>query len=125
MYANLQAKTAYGHSTSALRGSKETEYEVLAKVTQKLVASKNTPSNFSDQLEALTLNERLWTILAKDVASDENALPAALRAQIFYLYEFSIHHSNEVRAGSATVDALIEVNTAIMRGLAHREGPAA
>lgn len=125
MYANMQAKTAYGTSTSALRGSKEIEYEIFAKVTKGLVAANQEPANFPKMLNALTDNERLWTILAKDVASEENSLPNALRAQIFYLYEFTINQSNQIREGAASVDALIDVNRSVMRGLANREGNAA
>lgn len=67
--------------------------------------------------EAIHENRRLWTILASDVVDKENGLPAQLRAQIFYLAEFTESHSRKVLAKEATADALVEINTAVMRGL--------
>ena len=59
----------------------------------------------------------MWTTLAADVADPENALPSTLRAQIFYLAEFTEHHSRLIQRKEASAAALIEVNTAILRGL--------
>ena len=62
-------------------------------------------------------NRSLWTALAADVAIETNPLPRPLRAQIFYLSEFTAQHSRKVLAGDASVDVLIDINTAVMRGL--------
>ena len=51
------------------------------------------------------------------VAEEGNGLPAKLRAQLFYLYEFTTQHSRAVRDRKASVDVLIDINTAVMRGL--------
>ncbi|MFN6978293.1 MAG: flagellar biosynthesis regulator FlaF [Gemmobacter sp.] len=40
-----------------------------------------------------------------------------MRAQLFYLYEFTAAHSRRVLDGTASVEALVDVNTAMMRGL--------
>jgi flagellar protein FlaF len=45
-------------------------------------------------------------------------LPRALRAQIFYLAEFTRQHTSKVLRGDAEVTPLIDINTAIMQGLA-------
>lgn len=55
--------------------------------------------------------------MAADVADPNNQLPEELRAQIFYLAEFTEHHSRLVLAGAATADILVEVNTSVIRGL--------
>mgnify|MGYP000311731850 CR=1 FL=1 len=57
-----------------------------------------------------------------DVASPGNALPSQLRAQIFYLFEFTQHHTRKVMDGEARADAVTDINTAVMRGL--RQGGA-
>ena len=59
----------------------------------------------------------MWTALAADVADKKNALPNTLRAQIFYLAEFTEQHTRQVQRKEADVSALIEINTAILRGL--------
>ncbi len=45
------------------------------------------------------------------------SLPAALRARLFYLYEFTARHSRAVLDGKASVEVLVDINTAVMRGL--------
>ena len=67
-------------------------------------------------------NRRLWTLLAADVATESNPLPRELRARILYLAEFTRVHSGEVLRNGASVEPLVEVNTAVMRGLADRAG---
>ncbi|MFC3118687.1 flagellar biosynthesis regulator FlaF [Jhaorihella thermophila] len=59
----------------------------------------------------------MWNIFAADVASHANKLPAELKARLIYLAEFTQVHTRRVLAGEATVDALLDVNTAVMRGL--------
>lgn len=118
MYANTQAKAAYGQSGPALHSDSEIEYKLFAKVTSALARAKDLPqSEFSQLVSAVHDNQRLWTVLGTDVASPDNELSADLRAQLFYLFEFTLHHSAKVLDGDATVDALIDVNRSVMRGL--------
>ena len=112
------AQKTYEDAHTPVKTGKSVEYQIFTKVTYRL--SRTTKGGFEDYKElvgALHDNRRLWTLLAADVASDENELPKQLRAQIFYLAEFTEKHSKEVLAGKADVQPLIEINTAIMRGL--------
>jgi len=122
--ATILAKTAYanpGQPTRTLRG---TEYEIFARVTHRLkLAAGLAKTNFPALVSALYDNRKLWTTLAADVAMPDNELPDALRARIFYLNEFTQQHSRKVLKGDAAVDVLLDINTAIMRGL-RREGGA-
>ena len=68
---------------------------------------------------------RLWSTLALDVADPDNALPAALRAQLFYLFEFTEVHSRRLLGrDGASPDILVEINTAVLRGLRGEGGTA-
>jgi flagellar protein FlaF len=120
------ATTGYGDAQIAFHDFRQTEYRAFAEATRRLcsaMASAKTASSFSTLAEALHDNFRLWTVLASDVVSADNQLPAQLRARIFYLAEFTRVHSARVLAGDATAQALIDVNMAIMKGL--RAGVAA
>jgi flagellar protein FlaF len=112
------ARTAYAPAAAPIRTPRSTEYELFARITHRL--RKTEGGTFAALAAALHENRRLWTILAADVASDGNRLPGALRAQIFYLAEFTRQHSDKVLAGEAGTDPLIEINTAIMKGLRGR-----
>lgn len=121
MNALNMAKTAYATNKAPIRTPRGIEYEAFARVTHRLKsASEKGDLGFPELAEALHLNRRLWTLLAADVADKDNALPRDLRARIFYLAEFTTQHSRKVLRSEDTVDALIEVNMAVMRGLRAR-----
>lgn len=88
--------------------------QITARLRQCLAQS---PDNFPALAAAITDNRRMWTTLAASVADQDNDLPADLRAQIFYLAEFTGHHSQNVLRKQATAQALVDINTAVMRGL--------
>nr|WP_282569206.1 flagellar biosynthesis regulator FlaF [Aliiroseovarius sp. S1339] len=115
------AKTAYNSSSRApLRTSRGTEYEAFAKVTHQLGRART--SSFADLAQALHENRRLWTLLAADVADDGNGLPDDLRARVFYLAEFTADHSRKILSGDEDATVLVDINTAVMRGLRQSEG---
>ncbi|SEV92920.1 flagellar protein FlaF [Aliiroseovarius sediminilitoris] len=121
MNAVTLAKTAYNTSSRApLRTSRGTEYDAFAKVTHQLGRARTT--GFADLAAALHENRRLWTLLAADVADDGNGLPNELRARIFFLAEFTADHSRKILSEGEDVSVLVDINTAIMRGLRQSEG---
>lgn len=118
MNALIHPKSGYSRPDANLRPMRSIEYEALARATRKLSQSwQDRKSDFPALVQALSDNLGLWSTLAADVASPGNALPSTLRAQLFYLYEFCEVHTRRVLDGTGSVDVLIDVNTAIMRGL--------
>lgn len=118
MNALQMAKTAYTASHTPIRTARGSEYEAFARITHQLKSAAEKGSGAYGQLvAALHDNRQLWTILATDVAETGNQLPQALRAQVFYLAEFTQQHSREVLADRADIAVLIDINTAMMRGL--------
>ncbi|MCB2124408.1 MAG: flagellar biosynthesis regulator FlaF [Rhodobacteraceae bacterium] len=117
MNAHLMARSAYSGAAIPTRTGRGTEYEIFARVTRRLRQAQAGEGGFAALVRALHDNRSLWTALAADVAVEANELPKPLRAQIFYLAQFTNEHSRRVMAGDATVDVLIDINTAVMRGL--------
>jgi flagellar protein FlaF len=118
-----QAQHAYAPKTSALKTGRSAEHHLFSEVTCRLRnAAKQQASNFPAFAEAVHANRAVWTHLASQVADDENALSEDLRARIFYLAEFTSFHSRKVLKGEADVAPLVEINTAMMRGLAAKGG---
>ena len=118
MNALQMAKTAYATNKAPIRTPRGIEYEAFARITHRLkAAAERGKPGFPALAQALHLNRRLWSLLAADVAETGNGLPQDLRARIFYLAEFTNAHSRKVMRGEDSVDALIDINTAIMRGL--------
>ena len=118
MNAIMKAQNAYRNDAQLIRTDRDTEYNAFAKITHRLkTASRLGKTGYADLVLALHDNRKLWTILAMDVADKANPLPKELRARIVYLAEFTQRHSSQVLARKATAEPLIEINTAIMRGL--------
>lgn len=112
------AHRSYARPDTPARSPRDIEYELIARITRQLTAAASTAdTGFGALVAALHDNERMWRTFAMDVAEPTNGLPAPLRAKLYYLYEFTAQHSPKVREGTASVDVLIDINTAVMRGL--------
>lgn len=128
MFMSQLAPAGYGHQPAQVRPARSVEYDLLARATHHLrraAAEAEAPAGRMALVAALAENDRIWGVFAQDVADGENGLPQALRAQLFYLYEFTLQHSRKVIDGTARVEVLIDINTAVMRGLRGDAGAAA
>jgi len=118
MNAAQRARNAYAPSRAGILTARGTEYAVFARITHDLKsASDRGRPGFAALVAALHENRRLWRTLAIDVADSGNALPDDLRARILYLAEFTALHTSRVLGGNGGTEPLIEINTAVMRGL--------
>ncbi|WP_322893025.1 MULTISPECIES: flagellar biosynthesis regulator FlaF [unclassified Yoonia] len=118
MNAIEQARQAYAPTAVATRTDRAVEAQLFGQITARLRnAMSDQPQNFAALVAAISDNRRLWSTLAASVADKDNQLPAQLRAQIFYLAEFTEYHSQKVLRNSASADVLVDINTAVMRGL--------
>lgn len=118
MSAHLAAQKAYSTTSNPLATPRGTEYEALGRVTVNINKyMKNISLDFPHLVEALHENRKLWTLLATSVAEMDNRLPQELRAKIFYLAEFTHHQTEKILIGECQPDILIEVNSAVMKGL--------
>jgi flagellar protein FlaF len=118
MNSNSLAHSAYAAAAAPIRTERGTEYAVFAQITHRLKAlDERDKSAFPQLAQAVFDNSKLWGVLSEDLMQDTNALPIALRAQLVSLAEFVRRHSLAVLAGRASIAALVDINTAIMKGL--------
>ena len=122
MNAFDMARTAYSPVNAAVRTPQSREHEAFVRVTRRLKAADRPGVPYPELVEALHDNRRLWTYVATSVADSDNALPADLRARLFYLAEFTDVQTRRILRGEAGTAVLVEVNSAIMRGLRMQEG---
>jgi flagellar protein FlaF len=116
MQTRPQARAAY--AAAPVRTARGTEYAIFARVTHGMKAvDESDRAAFPALARAVTDNQRLWSTLTDDLMSDNNLLPVPLRAQLIGLAEFVRRHSLAVLGGRASVAPLIDINTAIMKGL--------
>jgi flagellar protein FlaF len=113
---HAHARSAY--AAAPIRTPRGAEYAVFAQVTQRLKAvGDSDPAGFSSLATAVVDNQRLWAALAEDLMGEHNRLPVPLRAQLISLAEFVRRHSLAILSGKGSAEALIDINTAIMKGL--------
>lgn len=120
MTVSALARDAYHQSARTMASPREVERQLLSRITTALaVAEKNRESDHPAYVRALSKNLEFWTVVATDVVSQENQLPADLRSQLFYLFEFTRSHTRKIISGETALDAepLIEINQNIIRGL--------
>lgn len=115
--AFVQAYQNYA-SSPPTKSQKDAEIEIILETTRQLkTAACKRSSNFAEFASCLHRNRKLWTILAVDVADTANSLPDSLRAQIFYLSEFVQDYSRKVLQDDVSIEPLLDVNIAVLRGL--------
>jgi len=123
MNALFQSRVAYADLNDAVRTPRDTEYMAFARATRAMTdAIANRDTDFARVAQALTLNRRLWSLLAEDLTSAGNQLPDQLRGSLLGLAQFVMNHTEAVLNGTADASPLIDVNTAIMRGLRGQDG---
>lgn len=124
MNAHAQALAAYGAPNTAQKPPRAVEYDLLAQITARMRrAIEDGPTAFPALADALDANRRLWSEFAVDLASDENLLSEALRAQLLGLAQFTLRQTQAVLRGDDTAEVLVDVNVAVMRGLNGTGGP--
>ena len=118
MKTSSAAQRRYSTLSEHTRSAKDLEYEVFLEVTRELSELRAVAlTNFEKLVRVLNKNERLWIEIGTQVADADNALEPSLRARLFYLTEFVRLQTGKVLGGTASVNALIETNIAVLRGL--------
>ncbi|CAN5676440.1 N/A [soil metagenome] len=112
------ARSGYAEAAAPVRTPRGIEYAVFAQVSHRLGAVEEADKGqFFALAAAVTDNQRLWLVLLEDLLLETNQLPAALRAQLIGIAEFVRRHTQSVLAGRGSIAALVDINTAIMKGL--------
>lgn len=110
------AQRGYAPNSSPLKSARRAEYDVIARITSRL-SSAIKAKDFNKLIEAMHENRTLWRRLAQDLSHPDNLLPDELRARLIYLSEFTEQHTRKAIRREVTAIPLVEINTAILRGL--------
>jgi flagellar protein FlaF len=115
--APIGASKAYGAITRHTDTPRHIEYLVFAQRTAALDAANRPGASFAERIHALHDNRELWMTLAFDAASENNALPDELRANIVNLAIWTQRETDRVKRGGVPLDDLVAINQSIMQGL--------
>lgn len=116
---------AYQQVSARAESPRDLEYRLFGQVTRALMeAAEADPSDFKTRIDALDWNRRLWSTLASDCASPDNALPVPLRAQMISLSLWVNRHTSAVMRREEEIAPLIDINRMIMQGLSGQSAAA-
>jgi len=115
---------AYQKAQTSAESPRQTEYRLFAQVTGALIRAKESGIKNGAFAEALDWNRRMWSTFTTDCAMEGNQLPKDLRARIISIGMWVSRYTSDVIRNNADIDALIDVNRAIMEGLAARSATA-
>ena len=117
---DVAAQAAHGYRAVRLHteSPRSIEAQLFAQITAGLVrAQRAGKPGFRDLVAVLHRNRTLWDALLADLMLEGNALPAPLKAQLIQLGRFVRQFTGSVLRGEDDVQALIDVNNAILEGL--------
>jgi flagellar biosynthesis activator protein FlaF len=100
------------------RGARERERQAIEHSMELLEAAEKNGVRSREAIEAVLFVRRLWGTLIEDLASPENDLPQALRADLISIGLWIMREAEQIRLEKSTnFRGLIDVSTAIRDGL--------
>jgi flagellar protein FlaF len=115
------AANAYARTSRSALTPREAESAVLLKAAQQLIgASHGLAAGDTKRLnEALSFNQRVWTILASEATADENPLPADIKQGIGNLGVFVLRSCVDtmIEPTPEKIATLVGINNEIAAGL--------
>ena len=117
-YSNeVQYETQEPGGTPVTTDARRMEFDVFEKATSSLIEHKDKEAEDESFRDAVDFNRRLWRTLEKDLGAEANQLPDSLKAKLISVAMWVDRHSDLVLRNQAAIDALIEINQTIMKGL--------
>jgi flagellar biosynthesis activator protein FlaF len=102
----------------APKAARERERQALERSIELLQKAQASGARSQQATEALTYLRQLWTVFIEDLASPENDLPQALRADLISIGLWVMREAENIRLEKAdSFKDLIDVSTAIAEGL--------
>ena len=106
---------AYQKANQNTEDPRLTEYRAFALFTRTMEDVK--PEDHLERVKAVANNRQLWLTLQRDLTSEGNALPLALKGQLLSIAIWVGRYSGKAMRGEAELAPLITVNKQIMEGL--------
>jgi flagellar protein FlaF len=120
------AANAYARTSRSALSPREAESAVLLKAAQQLIgASHGLATGDTKRLnEALSFNQRVWTILATEATADENPLPTDIKQGIGNLGVFVLRSCVDtmIEPTPEKIANLVAINNEIAAGLQGNPG---
>lgn len=114
---------AYHQARSITEQPRAIEHRLMTEITKGMVSARQDGLRDARLMPALHRNREAWGVFSAVCGAPENQLPADLRARIISLSLWVDRFTSEVVAGRESIDDLINVNVAVIEGLAPYRAP--
>lgn len=126
---------AYRRTIVETESPKQVERRILAQINAELATHQEHFDSAETASEKLTIlagslrpalarNVKFWSAMRLDLVSPTNNLPTEIRASLISLSLFVDRQVAAILAGAGSVKSLVDVNKAILAGLAGDPGEA-
>lgn len=105
-------------SATVLVDGRQAEADALLRIAREIETTKD--GDPKPLMTALIRNIKIWNYFARDCVLPANQLPTDLKAQIVSLAVWVVGRSEEAISERTGVEALVEINRTIARGLMSR-----
>ncbi|MBP1182373.1 flagellar biosynthesis regulator FlaF [Methylobacterium sp. PvR107] len=120
------AANAYARTARSALTPREAESALLLKAAQQLIsAGRELPAGETKPLnEALSFNQRVWTLLSSEATADENPLPADVKQGVARLGAFVLRNCVDTMIAPTPekIATLVSINNQIAAGLQGNPG---
>lgn len=103
----------YNQSTAQSMTPRQVEAMAFAQSIEMLRAAKNQ----KDRLHALSLNQKLWSAVLREVALEDNGFPEILKKDLLNLANWATKYSVRAMLHDISLKPLIDVNQDMLDGL--------
>ncbi len=111
-----QGVGAYNKANRSVRSPRETERDVIGRITQQLRAAAASADKIL-RIRAVSDNLSMWYVLMTDLAADENKLPLELRARLLSVGMAVVRECEQPDRTQVSLEFLININESIIGGL--------
>jgi flagellar protein FlaF len=119
----FNARSVYGNTGRAIGSDRDVEVKVFQTAISNLKPFTGPDFKLnSEAAHALSENLRLWDILTVDLINPDNDIADGLSNQLIELGRFVRAHTHALYNGRGSVDVLVDINTAILKGLLGQPG---
>ncbi|GJE47137.1 hypothetical protein GOFOIKOB_0157 [Methylobacterium tardum] len=120
------AANAYARTARSALSPREAESALLLKAAQRLISAEHglASGEVRSLNEALSFNQRIWTLLSSEATADENPLPADVKQGVARLGVFVLRSCVDtmIEPTSEKIATLVSINNQLAAGLQGNPG---
>jgi flagellar protein FlaF len=114
----VMLQQAYRKAQTIAERPRAVEHRLMTEITGEMIAARAAGRRREALMPALHRNREVWSTFSAVCGAAGNQLPKSLRASMISLSIWVDRFTSDVVAGREPIDALIDVNLAVIEGLA-------